>query len=506
MSSSLEFTFHTAPHAQPVRVEPETPLRIVLMADFSGRGTRGDQPDEPAAYALRRIDLDTMDQVLSWFAPRVGLRAGEAEVGPETPIAGLGDFHPDSLFARLQPFRLLDGLRDRLRSPSTFERAAAELAALGGAATPAEAPAPGKPAPAATAESDSATLERLLGQPRPSPAEGGAAAPARGAVDAFLQELVGPYVVPDPHPRRDECLRQVEEAMSHLMRRVLRAPDFRALETAWGGVELLLRRVEDQESVRFELVDISKARLLAEAASNTGPLEGLARALVERPAGKPPVGLLVGAYEFGLAPEDIAALQAMASVAARAGAPFLAGAELAVAGCASAADCRAAGASAEAPAKSPDAWNALRAAPEARFLCLAFPRFLLRLPYGARSDPIDAFAFEELPSAADHDAWLWGNGAFLCALVLAEAYAGAGWGFSPAGLAEVGGLPVHTVGTGDDLRVVPCGEAWLTDGAVQNLAGRGLTAIQSVQGRDAVRVHLRSLSGAAAALGGRWSA
>ena len=41
------------------------------------------------------------------------------------------------------------------------------------------------------------------------------------------------------------------------------------------------------------------------------------------------------------------------------------------------------------------AWRALREQEDTRYIGLCMPRFLARLPYGARTDPLDAFAFEE---------------------------------------------------------------------------------------------------------------
>src|SRR5260221_13265479 len=99
-------------------------------------------------------------------------------------------------------------------------------------------------------------------------------------------------------------------------------------------------------------------------------------------------------------------------LAAKAGAPFLAAASPAVVGAKSFA------------AADPDtwqplegegaqAWEMLRSMPQASYLGLALPRFLLRLPYGKNTDPIDAFAFEELPEGSAHEGYLWGNPAIV---------------------------------------------------------------------------------------------
>ena len=41
------------------------------------------------------------------------------------------------------------------------------------------------------------------------------------------------------------------------------------------------------------------------------------------------------------------------------------------------------------------AWRSLRESDDSRYIGLAMPRFLARLPYGAKTDPVEAFDFEE---------------------------------------------------------------------------------------------------------------
>ena len=66
------------------------------------------------------------------------------------------------------------------------------------------------------------------------------------------------------------------------------------------------------------------------------------------------------------------------------------------------------------------------------------------------------------------------------------------------GYGEVGGLPVHTFTEDGERKAKPCAEGWLTDRASQAILRQGLIPIQSVKGRDAVRVGaLQSVSGAA---------
>ena len=104
----------------------------------------------------------------------------------------------------------------------------------------------------------------------------------------------------------------------------------------------------------------------------------------------------------------------MAKVAAAAGAPFIAGASPGLLGCDSVADLPDRRKWTKQPAPEiAAAWTALRGLPEARYLGLTLPRFLIRLPYGKETESTELFDFEEIPDAAAHDDYLWAN-AGLC--------------------------------------------------------------------------------------------
>ena len=95
------------------------------------------------------------------------------------------------------------------------------------------------------------------------------------------------------------------------------------------------------------------------------------------------------------------------------------------------------------PAAAEQNWRLLRTSAVAPWLGLALPRVLLRMPYGRKADPIEAFAFEEMPMGRDPGAYLWGNPAFVCARLIADAFAENGWEFSPGEVLDVEDLPMH---------------------------------------------------------------
>jgi len=152
----------------------------------------------------------------------------------------------------------------------------------------------------------------------------------------------------------------------------------------------------------------------------TGFYRLLVEHTVETPGGQP--WAVVGAnYTFDDSVEDVMLLGSLGGIAAAAGAPILAAADPRVLG-------------AESLAKTPlpenwrpiesqraQAWEILRNFPEARYLGLALPRFLLRLPYGKETEAAEQFAFEEFEGAPVHEHYLWGNPALACVCLLAQA-------------------------------------------------------------------------------------
>jgi type VI secretion system protein ImpC len=151
-------------------------------------------------------------------------------------------------------------------------------------------------------------------------------------------------------------------------------------------------------------------------------------------------------------------------------------------------------------------WAALRASPWARWIGLALPRILVRLPYGALTAPTERFAFEEFSPGHDHEDYLWGHPAFACATLLARSFRERGWEMSPGDDLELGGLPAHTTREGGESRLQPCAEALLTERALGALLERGLMPFMSFPDRDAVKlVRFQSLADPPATLAGAWA-
>lgn len=479
------------------RVDEDEPFRILVLADL-GAGSAARAAQQRAGRKPLAVDIDSFDRVFARLAPRLQIELNGAVLAIE--FQSLDDFHPDRLFARLAPFVALRQLRGELADPAQFRRAAAALGAAPAAA------APTAPVDAA----DAGDIERLLGR---KPA---AAAPAAGSgapgldIAGWLRGMVAPHVVPDIANEQAQLIGAVDAAIAAEMRRVLHHPAFQALEANWRGVERLVRELELGETLQLLLLDATADELAQDIRAHGSDLS---RSALHRhlcgPQTEPPDGkrwsLLVSDLAVGADLGELQTLSALGAMAGRAGAPLLAAARPSLIGCT--------GVDQLVDPKSwqpPDAdaaamWAAIRQSPVAPWIGLALPRILARQPYGAESDPIGAFAFEEL-APREHAAYLWGSPAFALALLAGQAFMEAGWAMELGGGLDIGDLPSHVFREDGEARQQPCAEVPMSETAGEAVLLNGPMALLSYRNRNAARLlRWQSIAEPLQALQGAWA-
>jgi len=450
--------------------------RMLVVADLCGRSR---QP-----LARRRawtLDLDNLEQVFESIGPRlsIDLEGQALDIAFESPE----DFHPDRLFERLPVFESLRTLRDELADPQRFRRAAAALSLGAG---------PGSPTPADDRAPD---FERLLGRGSAigegTPARAAQATTAAGLMDSWIRELVAPHVVPNTTNEQRALTSAADDAIAALMRRVLHHPRFQALEAAWLGIERLVRGLDLDQGLTLVLLDAGRDEIEHDIASHRDDLTASAmHHHLCGPADASPDGarwtLWALDAAFGPSADDVQLLASLGAISARAGAPLLAAATPQAAGCGTR-DGLAQPRQwlpAEAPELAP--WQALRTAPMARWIGLALPRVLMRLPYGARGEVISRFAFEELTSASDHEDFLWGGAGLALALLAGRALQDEEG--EVAEQLDLDDLPSAIVTHDGERHQQPCAELLLAESAGQALLQRGLMPLMSWRDRNAARL------------------
>jgi type VI secretion system protein ImpC len=429
--------------ARPARVEDDTPFRVLLAADFSGRSARG-LVETGAAFGERkafRVDLDSLDATIARLAPQVRLRDGDV-----IRLRELDDFLPDTLFVRIARFSTLKDASDADAKRRTTSRPAAGL------------------------------LDRIL-DGAPQEEEPTVEATTDGPTD-LMRTILG-----------SSAFRELEAAW--------RGVDFLLRRLDVDG-PLTLHVVDlSPEELRTDLLagdDLSKSglhRLLVEKTIGT--------------PGAHPWAAFVVLGSFGPSPSDAEALGRLAKIAAQAGTTVLAGAEPGLVGCASLAETPDPDDWTEPTGPGAEAWAALRHLPEAKHVGLALPRILLRLPYGKDTNAVEAFDFEELSSPPSHEEYLWGSPALALALLLGEAFLEDGWSLRPGSAQEISGLPFALVTEDGEKHAVPCAETLFTVRAAEAVTAKSLMPIVTMKGTDTVRLAIfQSVAEPYAALKGLW--
>jgi len=278
---------------------------------------------------------------------------------------------------------------------------------------------------------------------------------------------------------------EIDKKLSDQVNLILHHERFQQLESAWRGLHYLVSNTETDEMLKIRVMNVSKkdlGRTLKKYAGAAWDQSPLFKKLYEEEYGQlggEPYGCLVGDYYFDHTPGDVQMLGHMAQVAAAAHAPFIAGAGPTLMGMDSWQEL----ANPRDLAKifgAPDyaAWRSLRESDDSKYIGLAMPRFLARLPYGAKTNPVEEFEFEEETTGGQHSNYAWANSAYAMATNINRAFKLYGWCTSIRGV-ESGGaveaLPVHTFPSDDGGVDMKCPtEIAISDRREAELANCGL--------------------------------
>ncbi len=466
------------------RPDPErlkrTRFRLAIFGDFSGRSARG-QIETGNALAARKpilLDPDTVEDVIKGFATKLVLPLGKDGAGIEVDLKELDDLHPDELYEKVELFDGLAGLKGQLSTGATADHAAKQLIAWGEEFGQAVVP-PRKSSGGNTVRADLklSDFQRLIGDTTGELAQ---ASP----VEDLLKRVVGPHIRQLPSPDVSAMQAAVDDALSAAMRMVLHHPEFQSVEAQWRSLDLIARSIEDDDTLDVILYDVSAEEIAADLAAGDDLAEtGLVRLLTEEPLdeenGRGGYSALIGLYTFEETPPHAELLGRIGRVAAHVDAPFI---------------------SAITPTyldiKKEDrhplvvkAWDTLRAMPEAGHVGLASPRFLLRRPYGAKTEPIYEFDFEEFTESEGLRGMLWANPAVLVAVLLARSFKQNGKAMNLGSVMSLGGMPYYFVNDryGDQV-ALPCTERNITLDKHEHSVQRGYMPLLSVKGRDEIRL------------------
>lgn len=288
---------------------------------------------------------------------------------------------------------------------------------------------------------------------------------ARGAIESAVQTLAqqalahSNTISTDAFRTIEGLIAAIDKKLSDQMNMILHHEEFQKLEGSWRGLKYLVDNSDPDEMLKIRVLNISKndLRKTMRRYKGTGwDQSPIFKKLYEEEYGQfggQPYGCLVGDYHFDHTAPDVELLGEMARVAAAAHAPFIAGASPNIMQMNSWQEL-----------SNPRdltkifgnteyaAWRGLRESDDSKYVGLTMPRYLSRMPYGATTNPVDEFAFEEDTEGGSHAKYTWSNSAYAMAANINRSFKDYGWCTSIRGV-ESGGavtdLPAHTFPTDD---------------------------------------------------------
>jgi type VI secretion system protein ImpC len=293
------------------------------------------------------------------------------------------------------------------------------------------------------------------------PQTDGAKSEVQAAVHTLAQQALASsrLISNDVVQTINAMIAEIDRKMSEQINKILHHPDFQQLEGAWRGLHYLINNSETDDQLKVRVMNISKKDLhktlkrFKGAAWDQSPIFKKLYEEEYGTLGGEPFGCLVGDYYFDHSPMDVELLGEMSKVAAAAHAPFIAASSPTLFGMETwqeLANPRDLTKIFSVPEYA--GWRSLRESDDARYIGLAMPRFLARRPYGAKTNPVEEFNFEEDANGPDSKNYTWANAAYAMAVNINRSYKLYGWcsrirGIESGGAVE--GLPTHTFPTDD---------------------------------------------------------
>jgi len=257
----------------------------------------------------------------------------------------------------------------------------------------------------------------------------------------------------------NSIIAEIDAKLTEQVNKIMHHAEFQQLEGTWRGLHYLVNNTETDEMLKIKVFNISKKELgktLKKFKGASWDQSPIFKKYYEEEYGQfggEPYGCIIGDYYFDHSPQDVELLGSMAQVSAASHSPFIAAA---------------------APSTmqmdnwqeisnprdltkiftTPEyaGWRSLRESEDSRYIGLTMPRFLARLPYGAKTEPVEEFEFEEDTEGADSSYYTWANSAYAMGVNINRAFKEFGWcsrirGIESGGAVE--GLPTHTFPTDD---------------------------------------------------------
>jgi type VI secretion system protein ImpC len=280
----------------------------------------------------------------------------------------------------------------------------------------------------------------------------------------------------------------IDAKLTEQINKIIHHPEFQQLESAWRGLWYLVGHTSTGKDMKIRVLNIAKdecrkmLRQFRDAAWDQSPLFKKIYESEFGQLGGQPYGSVICDYQFDHSGPDVEMMKGLSRVGAAAHCPFIAGANSSLLGMSSWQELS----NPRDLAKQFEAldymsWRSFRDSNDSRYMALTMPRFLGRPLYGANSEPVEEFAFEEDTQGGAHDNHLWVNSAYALGVRITEAFSTFGWCTRIRGV-ESGGtvedLPTAMFPTDDGAMDAKCPtEIAISDRREAELSKAGMMAL-----------------------------
>ncbi|TWC40134.1 type VI secretion system protein ImpC [Pseudomonas sp. SJZ079] len=311
---------------------------------------------------------------------------------------------------------------------------------------------------------------------------------ARDMLAEFATQVLdeGMVVDKDTVAMINDRIEQIDQLISSQLNEILHHPEVKKLEASWRGLHFLVMNTETSTRLKLRLFNVTQKELLNDLEKAVEFDQSvLFKKVYEEDYGTfggHPFSLLMGDFEFGRHPQDIALLEKLSNVAAAAHAPFISAASPRLFDMSSFTELAVPRDLAKVfESMELIKWRSFRASEDSRYVSLVLPHVLLRLPYGPETLPVEGMNYVEDVNGTDHSKYLWGNAAWALTQRITEAFARYGWCAAIRGVeggGAVEGLPAHTFTTSaGDLALKCPTEVAITDRREKELDGLGFISL-----------------------------
>ncbi len=247
----------------------------------------------------------------------------------------------------------------------------------------------------------------------------------------------------------EQLVAELDKKISDQLTHVLHNKRFQALEGAWRGLHYLVTNTDTSENLKIRYLNISKSDLGKTLRRFKGVVwdqSPIFKMIYEQEYGQfggEPFGCLIGDYEFDHSIQDVSALSEMSKIAAAAHAPFIAAAApglLQMDNWSELSNPR--DVSKIFTSTEYAFWRRLRESNDSRYLALTLPRFLARVPYGPKTQPVEEFGFEEKVDPNRAEDFCWANSAYAMGANITRAFKTYGWCTKIRGIESGGAVEV----------------------------------------------------------------